>query len=245
MNLLKLFRDFQGVLEKHKEELYHIYFYPEHFRGVVASIVNENEQFSYSPSPIKITLPKEWIPNHTLPDNLANLEVTLDIKDEVKIKRQNASVEDPLKQLVQFNIIINSGDFTSSWHLDRHVKQAGDGQFKHIHPIYHWTFGGYHIETEYRKKHFGAALFMRSPRLMYPPMDLILGLDFIFNHFIPSGELALLDDVVYKKIISDLKNYLWKPFALAFAKNYCNAMEVDNERLHFDDLFVQSVIGIP
>ncbi len=241
MNFHHVINEYLKILEKHKDQLYSIHIYPEVLKGIRDTISDDDGIFSYSSEPIKIKLSRSWIPGHTFPRDLNELEVILHVKDEIKIKKSLTQIEDPMVQLKEFNIIINSGNYTTSWHLDRHLD--GDGsKGKYTHPIYHWTFGGYHLEKLYETKNFGDSILMRTPRLMHPPLDFILGLDFIFKHFIPNDKLEILDDPVYLDIIKQLQTHLWKPYSLAFAKNYCERLYADREKLGFDDTFVNSVI---
>lgn len=242
MNFQHIINEYLKTIYKYRDELYNINIYPETLKNIRDTISDENGIFSYSSEPIVIKLSKSWIPGHTLPRDLDELEITLRIKDEIKIKKTLNQIEDPIAQLDGFNIIINSGDYTASWHLDRHMKNDGDGRY--IHPIYHWTFGGYHLEGQYDAKDFGFSIFMRTPRLMHPPLDFILGLDFIFRHFIPNKELEILNDQVYMDIVKKLQAHFWKPYSLALAKNYCERIYVDGDVVNFDDNFVTSVLSM-
>ena len=246
MNLEHIFTKFQSVLQKHRNQLYELLFYPENLGEIKKTIVSNTHTFSYTFSNIKIVIPPKFRPSHCIPSTLENIEITLSIEDEIIVKRLTKHrVEDPLGKLEKFNIILNSDGYSASWHLDRHEKQEGESIAKNVHPIYHLTFGGHYMESQDRDKpnRFGETLIVRAPRIMHPPMELILGLDFIFNHFIPLNELDLLSDRAYLEIISELKSYIWMPYALAFAKNYCSIIDVDGNRLQFDDKFVTSVLN--
>ena len=113
-----------------------------------------------------------------------------------------------------------------------------------LHPIYHLTFGGTHMENlQNSGSDFGRALILRTPRITHPPMEVILGIDFIFNHFIPKSELDLLSDRRYIEVINELKSYIWLPYSLAIAKNYCERISIDSQPYSFDEAFVKSVLG--
>jgi len=120
----------------------------------------------------------------------------------------------------------------------------GENAPTNLHPVYHLTFGGHHMENQQTDENdeFGRALIIRTPRIMHSPMELILGLDFIFNHFIPSTELDLLSDRSYISVVKTLKANLWMPFALALAKNYCDNIDIDGDPFEFDKKFVSSVL---
>lgn len=240
-----LFNQYCNVLEKHKKQLHNLSFYPENLREISKTLVQDKKSFTYSFSQISLIIPKKILPSHTIPRKVGNIEVILSINDDVIIKKTDPiTVEDPLVKLEKFNIILNSGTYTSSWHLDREDKSQGQGEYKFIHPIYHLTFGGHYMESLQKDDtdEFGKALIIRAPRIMHPPMELVLGLDFIFSHFIPQNELDLLTDPGYKDIIFNFKKYIWMPFALAFAKNYCDTIEINRKSMTFDDSFVNSIL---
>lgn len=248
MNFVRIFNDYCNVLDKHKDQLYSFQFYPESLNEVKKTLESSESCYSYAFNTIRFVVPKEIRPNHSIPRNLGSVEILLSIKDEIVIKKLKKSfIEDPLNKLEKFNIIINCENkhYTSSWHLDRHKMRKGENPPSCSHPIYHLTFGGYYMENlqEDDSDEFGRALILRAPRIMHPPMELLLGIDFIFNNFFPKEELDLLSDKTYHSIINELKKYFWLPFSLALAKNYCERISVNNEPFNFDESFVSSVLS--
>lgn len=204
--------------------------------------------WSYPSKPIKFVLTHHNIPNHTVPKLLkeceASLEIELIITGDVKINQPQDSINDPINDIKSFDIVVTTNKYISSWHLDRHEVKAEDGPCDYIHPIYHFTHGGHKMEgfSINDDDYFGNTIIMRNPRLMHPPMDLILGIDFIFNQFLPSNDLSILNDRAYNDIVTEVKSFLWKPFALALAKNYCSSISVDGSLLNFNKDFVTSTI---
>lgn len=210
-----------------------------------------NKIWNYPTRPILITLPYTCIPNHTVPkllkDCKSSLEIRLTLKGDVQIKSDRSLIDDPIHQILGFDIVVSTNTYISSWHLDRHVMGDGEAEGTYTHPIYHFTHGGFEMEGRYESSgdedYFGNTIIMRNPRLMHPPMDLILGLDFVFNQFIPNDTLSILKDPVYIDIINQAKAFLWQPFALALAKNYCKNISVDGTNLSFNESFVKSTIS--
>lgn len=247
MNFERIFNDFCNVLDKHKDQLYLFQFYPEVLNEVKKTLEYSEDIYSYTFSTVRLVIPKEVRPNHSIPRNLGNVEIILSIKDEIRIKKTKEDlIEDPINKLEKFNIILNceNNHYTSSWHLDRHIQGKDEQAPSNPHPIYHLTFGGYHMENLQRddSDEFGKSLILRAPRIMHPPMELILGIDFVLSNFIPKNELDLLSDPTYLTIIKDLKKFFWLPFSLAIAKNYCNTIDIDGSRYKFDNAFVSSVL---
>lgn len=251
MNFLRLFNDYYGAMSKHKRQLHEIFLFNyEDLTAIRKSIKGgkKDGQVSYEFTNITLLIPKRFKPSHSIPRLLEDIEITLSLDDEVilNLYEENA-VEDPIINIepLTLNVILKSGKYTSSWHLDRHVRTEQEKISDLIHPRYHLTFGGEYMENLQvdENDEFGRSLIIRSPRIPYPPMEVLLGLDFIFRHFIPKSELDLLSDPAYNQAINQLKTHLWKPYALALVKGFCENVDIDNRRYRFDDGFVRSVVG--
>ena len=105
-------------------------------------------------------------------------------------------------------------NYFASWHLDKNIKST---QTSYIHPEYHLTFGGNRLEGK-GVDNFGYALILPSPRVAYPPMDVILGIDFILQNYFPLKKISrLLDESRYKEIVLNSQQRLWKPYYLALS----------------------------
>lgn len=109
-------------------------------------------------------------------------------------------------------------NYFASWHLDKHIN--GGNISSYIHPEYHLTFGGNKLE-EKGVDNFGSTLILPSPRISHPPMDVILGIDFILQNYFPLEEISkLLDDSKYKQIVSNSQERLWKPYYLSLSTKW-------------------------
>lgn len=127
-------------------------------------------------------------------------------------------------------LIITIGDSSShiakaSWHFDRHPDKKSDGtpddNPDFDHPLYHLHFGGKEINQGQIK--YGEVLLLESPRLLYPPMDIVLAIDFVLGNFYStsSGKVNnLRKDSTYQKIVNNAKNRFWKPYFLGLAANF-------------------------
>ncbi|TKT93340.1 hypothetical protein [Dyadobacter frigoris] len=103
-------------------------------------------------------------------------------------------------------------DLYSSWHLDLHEEEMGDGSPKFSHPLYHFSFGGEKMEGM-GEDLIGNTIILPAPRLMHPPMDAVLAIDFILqNYFIREKIKKLLSDPEYKEIVRNSQLRLWKPY---------------------------------
>lgn len=246
MNFKTLFNQYIAVLNKFKAELKPLQFNFAELEKIGKTIRQDKHSFSYVFSKFKIVIPKKIKPSHSIPKIIGDITITIIVKDTISIRvPTEEKIEDPLLKLDNFNIILNSGKYNSSWHLDRHIMAENEGEGKHLHPIYHMTFGGHVMESQQQEDEdiYGSSLIVRSPRLMHPPLELILGLDFIFRHFIPKSRLKLLSNPQYNDLVNKIKKLIWLPFSLALAKNYCDNIMVDNKPYTFDKNFVERVIG--
>lgn len=249
MNFQRLFNEYYAALSKHKKQLHEIFrFDYEDLSAIRKSIRGgkNDGRVSYEFTNITLLIPKKFRPSHSIPRLLEDIEITLHLNNEVilNLYKEN-TVEDPIINIETLNVILQSGKYTSSWHLDRHVRTEEEKTSDLLHPRYHLTFGGKYMENLQidDNDEFGRSLIVRSPRIPYPPMEVLLGLDWIFRHFIPKSELELLSDPAYNRAVNQLKTHLWKPYALAFVKGFCDNIEIDNRRYLFDDGFVRSVVG--
>lgn len=158
----------------------------------------------------------------------------LEIKFSVCIdsKQYTAGIiEDPLNNL-KFNIELFGFMLTegcdivalhSSWHLDRHIFENSEEESKYLHPHYHFTFGGDKMKAQLGVMDYGQSLILPTPRIAHPPMDAILGIDFIIqNYYTKSKVQDILTDSQYIQIISNAQERLWKPYYMSiFSKWNC------------------------
>ncbi len=116
----------------------------------------------------------------------------------------------------------NIDDLFCCWHLDLHIEEDGDGVTKYSHPIYHFAYGGNRMES-LGDDFFGNSLVMPAPRLMYPPMDAVLGIDFILQNYFEREKIAgLISDPEYLTIVKNSQQRLWKPFFTSLSKFWEN-----------------------
>ncbi|MCH2199822.1 MAG: hypothetical protein MK081_13670 [Flavobacteriales bacterium] len=120
------------------------------------------------------------------------------------------------------------GEYTNTWHLDRHI--TGGGVAKVVHPFYHFQNGGHKIEE--KPVDTGKIVFTGAPRIPHPPMDIILGFHFIVNNFFNKNSSQnisnLLGDTEYEELITRAQNRMWKPYYNAFNGGNHNDYTIDN-----------------
>lgn len=252
LNMQTLLTQFHGVLTKQNnlfKIMHSVSLFDERSLGSLKSSAkncqdnkkNKTKSYEFPELLIKIIPPS--LPRNCInPDNISNIEITL----EASVTYSNFNVDkvvDPLHALY-FVVSISSDKPKGfqSWHLD---KQGDAPLSNYIHPEYHMTFGGSKLkEKKSNGFTFGEGLYFGTPRLMHPPMDFILGIDFILNHYVDSDYAKVfLEHEKYLDIVEQMKIQLWKPYSLALLKNYCHSVSVDNSELNIDSNFTKLVVG--
>ena len=114
-------------------------------------------------------------------------------------------------------------DANCSWHLDKGA--PSDSIFSH--PIYHMNFGGSHMTKQGNT--FGKLLLLTAPRIIHPPMDIILSCDFIIRNFYTKEKHIKITELPsYKTILDKAKLRYWKPYGQAFVSNWDKGLAVKN-----------------
>jgi hypothetical protein len=169
------------------------------------------------------------VPNmgHTIPHDADDLTVSLSVKVKGPFHPDD-KVRNPLTDL-EFNVVVLGGrydtngdvvELISSWHLDKHIPENGEEVTKFIHPEYHMTYGGRRMwdKTSFD---YGQTLILPTPRLNSPPMDGILGIDFVIHNYLKREQHKnLTTSREYQCIIQQAQVRMWKPYYLAIAKAY-------------------------
>lgn len=102
----------------------------------------------------------------------------------------------------------------SSWHLD--YDDSNDAEY--IHPHFHLTYGGKAME----QVNLGDVLLLPAPRLVCPPMDIILGIDFALSNFVKKDVYERIrQDSQYKAAVTNAQITYWKPYMLSLAHFWC------------------------
>lgn len=105
-----------------------------------------------------------------------------------------------------------------SWHLDRHILESSDGQPDYMHPLYHIHLGGSKLwDTVGAGYDYGCSLVLESPRFAHPPMDAILGVDFVLTNYFPLTSLSIRQDNQYCNLVETAQARIWRPYAQALA----------------------------
>ena len=107
-----------------------------------------------------------------------------------------------------------SNKVKSSWHLDYDSNNGQD----YVHPYFHLTWGGDTI----KKMNLGNVLLLPTPRISHPPMDIVLGIDFVLSNFVKAEIYKRIQsNSQYKAAVRKAQEKLWKPYMLSLAHHWC------------------------
>ena len=202
----------------------------------VSPLDNAGQSFLVKESPVwayelqKITFNNADEVGGRIPHDATQISISLTVSIASNVIEQDVIVNPLTALAVDIEVDgcrLNMGtgevdDLYSCWHLDMHIEQDGDGVPKYSHPMYHFAFGGNRMEGR-GEGFFGNGVILPSPRLMYPPMDAVLAIDFILQNYYQRETLqGILSDPIYKEIVSNSQHLLWKPFFTSLYANWDN-----------------------
>ncbi len=158
---------------------------------------------------------------HVRNENSARLEI---IKDPI--------IDLGVKFVVQFDHLDTNCEIKtlqSSWHLDKHDSSK---TVSSIHPLYHYEFGGSEI-TKTDGFHFGDFILLDTPRIMHPPLDIVLSIDFILKNFYKyQDHKKLTSSSTYKKCVQNAQHRLWRPYLISLSSHFhdfTSIFEIDRQ----------------
>lgn len=177
------------------------------------------------------------VPRNSIPSSTRDLKVIFNIEICEIINSKEGNIVNPIlkdtMQSIDYNCNFtfigkntnNKGDVidvVSSMHFD--YDNVTNTDFDH--PDLHMTFGGdsmlNHCAEENQNEVFGKTLILTTPRIPHPPMDAILGIDFILRNFFKKEIYNQIKaDSNYRNAIKQSQERLWKPYMLALAGHWC------------------------
>lgn len=163
-------------------------------------------------------------PRHTLPKEIGdhlNVELSVSLKGVCEY-----GSDDPFKELsVSLEVSANDSPTPKNlcaWHLDRHILEAGDHESEEVHPLYHFQHGG---QRMYGLENLGNVLLLDPPRLLHPPLDAILAVDFVLSNFMGAKWKQLRDDGEYENMIINAQELFWKPYVNSLSAGWGSVPE--------------------
>lgn len=169
-------------------------------------------------------------PKGTIPTKTKDFRVELSIS---MIGRFDGDPDDQFSRL-EINVekyaqSATGAELKAAWHFDRHIidtKKDSPHVTEDIHPLYHFQFGGARMSKIADK--LGDTLLLDPPRLMHPPMDGILAVDFVLANYAGLVWKTLRDDAQYLHLIAPQFERLWKPYFAAVAGSWANPRTINS-----------------
>jgi hypothetical protein len=173
-----------------------------------------DSHYAYDVVNLKFTI--EDAPRHVLPSDATNLAV--EIRAKIAGFRPESEFEDPFTHL---NIGIKLTGIRApsnerlilGWHLDR-LKDEHDPD--DMHPLYHFQHGGKTVKDGHDLA-WGNSLFLDAPRLLHPPLDVILAVDFVLANFLPKRYEECIKDGLYRRLVRNAQLRVLGPFFRAIS----------------------------
>lgn len=172
-------------------------------------------------------------------------KLLLSVSCHCNSRNNDEKLEDPIKTLstkfiIQFEYIEDESPdefkvIQSSWHLDKH---SPDKHIEFSHPLYHYEFGGTEI-TKDSEFNFGDFFLIDTPRIMHPPLDIVLAIDFIIkNYYKKEDHISLTGQELYKRYVKNAQLRIWKPYAISFASNFYDF----GESVKVDSIYTKNIL---
>lgn len=120
----------------------------------------------------------------------------------------------------------NGVQLKSAWHFDRHIiNTAIDDPYitDEIHPLYHFQFGGARMASI--SENLGSTFLVDPPRIMHPPLDGILAIDFVLSNYEGVSWKQLREERRYINLVDAKLEELWKPYFSSILNSWQNPRE--------------------
>lgn len=168
----------------------------------------------------KLEINIDEVPNNTRPSCVKLLKAILSVQISESTSADNQIINPIRNPNYIFSVELtgknNNGDTVhSNWHLDFEDSDTSE----YVHPVFHLTYGG----NAMKDTNIGDVLLLPTPRLSYPPMDAILGIDFVISNFIKKDKYEKLkNNRAYSTAVKHSQQRLWQPYMLSLAKHWCS-----------------------
>lgn len=174
------------------------------------------------------------------------LEMTITISGSCKEPRPIHDLLDAYcLQFLLKQIESEEVELKNAFRFERHIYDDGDGNPDFFHPLYHFQSGGDKLtdDDDFDK---GKVLFVDAPRVMHPPMDIVLAIDFVLGNFYSNKNeeiKKLYQDNLYHRIIEKAKKRFWRPYCLGLASNFTtNFNFLSESSIQLNKTFCQNII---
>lgn len=168
---------------------------------------DESPDWQYSLDGLRFTIS---VPQKTYP-KIPSKQIDIDLSIQASGQWDNNSHDQFTNLVVDICLsAVIEGDEVAicSWHLDRH--DLTGGQPAEVHPLYHLQYGGRGMSDGI--SNYGNTLLLAAPRLVHPPMDAILAVDYILSHYCGEVRQCMLDIPTYHDFVLSSQQRIWFPY---------------------------------
>ncbi len=148
-------------------------------------------------------------PDNTYPSKPIDVKLSMEVNEN--LQNNEETIEGTYMMQLFICGLKNGKSYMCNWHLD--LDPGTDRRY--MHPRYHLTYGGKKMRDEIKKDadYFGQSLMLATPRLPIAPMDGILAIDFVLNHFYKTEKIsAVLNNTRYREAVKASQKRIWAPY---------------------------------
>ena len=155
-------------------------------------------------------------PSGTMPTDLDNFVIDLSVMVTID---STTKPDDPFKDLqvnIQKSVAKKACNtiLKAAWHLDKHIYERANS----IHPLYHFQLGGQKIKE--LEGDLGRTFITTAPRIMHPPMEVVIAVDFILANYWYNKWYELKANSSYDDIVNRAYHRYWGPFFRRLGKHF-------------------------
>lgn len=126
---------------------------------------------------------------------------------------------------LSFSGMTDSSESQMAMHLDMEKSSSPNV----LHPMFHLTFGG----EKLKNIELGDMLCLPAPRIAFPPMDIILGIDFVLSNFLERKkyEDKIIINPHYSTPLRKAQEKYWKPYYVSIAHHWCGNKCIEYQKI--------------
>jgi hypothetical protein len=154
---------------------------------------------------------------HLRPEGIKKLTITVSSICKVLADTWDSKELDNRFETLGFTVkLYSEGNCQTGFHID--LTQPHELESIFPHPTYHLQFApAMDFEDDFD---YQMLLTADAPRIPHPPVDFILGLDYILHNFDPKKRDKLIQDGTYSNLITKYQEKIWKPYYQQIASHW-------------------------
>jgi hypothetical protein len=166
-------------------------------------------------------------PKNIYPSSACDFRVSLSLRLAGQFTLDSADQFETMEINVEKYALGRNGvKLKSAWHFDRHIIDTTKDDphiTDDIHPLYHFQFGGAKMASI--SDDLGSTFLVDPPRIMHPPLDGILAIDFVLSNYEGVSWKQLREEGQYVNLVDAKLEELWKPYFTSVSNSWQNPRE--------------------